>query len=160
MRHLLTHSSGLDATAPLFREIQGRPAYVERIAAMDLVYPPGSRSTYSDLGILLLGEILERTAGQPLEAFVRERVLDPLGMRDTMFRPPARLRPRIAPTEVDPWRGRLIQGEVHDENAFALGGIAPHAGLFGTAADLARFAVPSASAAAKAPARSPLLAQR
>lgn len=140
VRHLLTHSSGLPAVAPLYKEIRGREAYLERIQAMDLEYPPGSRSTYSDLGIILLGEILERTAGQPLEAFVRERVLGPLGMRDTRFRPPAELWPRIAPTEVDPWRGRLIHGEVHDENAFALGGAAPHAGLFGTAGDLARFA--------------------
>jgi len=140
VRHLLTHSSGLEATAPLYKEIQGRKAYVERIQAMDLAYPPGSRSVYSDLGIILLGEILERIAGQPFEAFVRERVLDPLGMHDTLFRPPAGLRPRIAPTEVDPWRGRLVHGEVHDENAFAMGGVAPHAGLFSTAGDLARFA--------------------
>lgn len=140
VRHLLTHSSGLEGVMPLFREVQGRPAYLQRLQALDLVYPPGSRSVYSDPGIILLGEILERTAGRPLEAFVRERVLEPLGMRDTMFRPPSRLRPRIAPTEFDPWRGRLVQGEVHDENAFALGGAAPHAGLFGTAPDLARFA--------------------
>lgn len=140
VRHLLTHSSGLDAVAPLFREIRGKEAYVERIQALDLVYPPGSRSLYSDLGIILLGEILERAAGQPLEAFVRDRVLTPLKMHETMYRPPPELRARIAPTEYDPWRGRLIQGEVHDENAFALGGAAPHAGLFGTAGDLARFA--------------------
>lgn len=140
VRHLLTHSSGLPAVAPLYKEIQGKKAYLQHIQAMDLEYPPGSRSVYSDLGIILLGEILEQTAGQSLETFVRERVLDPLGMRDTMFRPPAKLRPRVAPTEFDPWRGRLIQGEVHDENTFALGGIAPHAGLFGTAPDLARFA--------------------
>ncbi|HSF41228.1 MAG TPA: serine hydrolase domain-containing protein [Thermoanaerobaculia bacterium] len=140
VRHLLTHSSGLPAVAPLYQEIRERAAYLERIQAMALEFPPGSRSTYSDLGIILLGEILERTAGQPLDAFVRERVLEPLGMRDTLFRLPVELRPRIAPTEVDPWRGRLIQGEVHDENAFAMGGVAPHAGLFGTAGDLARFA--------------------
>lgn len=140
MRHLLTHSSGLAALAPLYKEIEGRPAYLERIQAMDLVYPTGSRSLYSDLGIILLGEILEKTAGQPLDTFVEERVFAPLGMRATQFRPPAELRPRIAPTEEDPWRGRLVHGEVHDENAFAMGGVAPHAGLFGTAGDLARFA--------------------
>lgn len=140
VRHLLTHSSGLPALAPLYQEIQGREAYVERIQAMDLVYPVGSQSTYSDLGIILLGAILERAAGQPLDAFVRARVLDPLEIRDTLFRPSPDLRSRIAPTEIDPWRGRLVQGEVHDENAFAMGGVAPHAGLFGTAGDLARFA--------------------
>ena len=71
---------------------------------------------------------------------MRARVFAPLGMHDTMFRPPAELRPQIAPTENDPWRGRVVQGEVHDENAFAMGGVAPHAGLFSTAGDLARFA--------------------
>ena len=140
VRHLLTHSSGLPAVAPLFKEIRGRKAYLERIQAMDLEYPPGSRSTYSDLGVILLGEILERVAGQSIETFVKERVFGPLGMRDTLFNPPAELRPRIAPTEQHPWRGRMAQGEVHDENAFAMGGVAPHAGLFGTAGDLARFA--------------------
>jgi CubicO group peptidase (beta-lactamase class C family) len=140
VRHLLTHSSGLAATAPLYQEIQGRTSYRERIEAMDLTYPPGSRSVYSDLGIILLGEILEQASGRPFEDLVRERVLDPLGMRDTMFRPPAELRSQSAPTELDPWRGRMVQGEVHDENAFALGGVAPHAGLFATASDLARFA--------------------
>ncbi len=140
VRHLLTHSSGLPALAPLYQEIQGRQAYLERIQAMDLVYPTGSRSTYSDLGIILMGAILERTAGQTLDGFVRARVFDPLEMHDTLFLPPAELRSRIAPTEIDPWRGRLVHGEVHDENAFAMGGVAPHAGLFGTAGDLARFA--------------------
>jgi CubicO group peptidase (beta-lactamase class C family) len=140
VRHLLSHSSGLPATAPLYREARGKAEFVARIEAMDLAYPPGSKSVYSDLGIILLGEILERLVGQPLEVLARERVLEPLGMRDTLFLPPARLRPRIAPTEFDPWRGRLIQGEVHDENAYAMGGAAPHAGLFGTAGDLARLA--------------------
>jgi CubicO group peptidase (beta-lactamase class C family) len=140
VRHLLTHSSGLPALAPFFKEIRGKEAYLERIQAMDLTYPPGSRSVYSDPGIILLGEILEQVAGQPLETFVRERVLGPLGMKDTMYRPSPELLPRIAPTEFDPWRGRLVHGEVHDENTFAMGGIAPHAGLFGTAGDLSRFA--------------------
>jgi len=140
VRHLLTHSSGLPAIVPLYQEVQGWEAFRERIEALDLDYPTGSRSVYSDPGIILLGEILEQAAGQPLEAFVRERIFAPLGMRDTLFQPPAELRPRIAPTEFDPWRGRLIQGEVHDENAFAMGGVAPHAGLFGTAGDLARCA--------------------
>jgi CubicO group peptidase (beta-lactamase class C family) len=140
VERLLTHSSGLPAHLPLYQEIQGKQAFVERISAADLVYAPGTRSTYSDLGVILLGEILERVAGEPLEAFVRRRVLDPLGMQDSLFRPGPALFARIAPTEIDPWRGRLLRGEVHDENAHALGGIAPHAGLFGTAPDLARFA--------------------
>jgi beta-glucosidase-like glycosyl hydrolase/CubicO group peptidase (beta-lactamase class C family) len=138
--HLLTHSAGVDWWAPLFKEIQGKEAYLRRILAMDLAYAPGTKSVYSDLGVILLGEILERVAGQDLESFARARILGPLGMKDTTFRPGPELLPRIAPTENDPWRGHVLRGEVHDENAFALGGVAPHAGLFGTAPDLARFA--------------------
>jgi CubicO group peptidase (beta-lactamase class C family) len=137
---LLTHSSGLPWWAPLYREVKGKRDYLQRILAMDLAYEPGTKSVYSDLGVILLGEVLERVAGEPLEAFARRRVLDPLGMKDTLYRPGPALLARIAPTERDPWRGRLLRGEVHDENAFAMGGVAPQAGLFGTAADLARFA--------------------
>lgn len=138
--HLLTHSSGLPAGAPLYRELRGGDAFVEAIAEMELEYAPGSRSVYSDLGFVLLGAALERAAGEPLESFVRRRVFAPLGMDDTTFRPGPELLPRIAPTEEDPWRGRLVRGEVHDENAWAMGGVAPHAGLFGTASDVGRFA--------------------
>ncbi len=107
---------------------------------MGLVYEPGTKSLYSDLGVILLGEVLERVAGEALESFALKRILEPLGMNDTRYHPAPSLLPRIAPTEQDVWRGRVVRGEVHDENAFALGGIAPHAGLFGTAPDLARFA--------------------
>lgn len=140
VRHLLTHSSGIDWWAPLYRELSGRAAFLDRIYSMPLVSEPGAQMKYSDLGILLLGEVLERVAGRPVDELVRERLFEPLGMRDTGWRPEARLATRIAPTEFDPWRGRVVHGEVHDENAFALGGVAPHAGLFGTARDLARFA--------------------
>lgn len=140
VRQLLTHSSGIDWWAPLYEELAGQAAYVERIQAMDLVYEPDSRFLYSDLGMILLGEILQRVAGRSLDDFVRERVFEPLGMSDTGFRPAADRLQRIAPTENDPWRGRVLRGEVHDENAHALGGVAPHAGLFSTASDLARFA--------------------
>lgn len=138
--HLLTHSGGLDWTAPLYKELKGGEAYLRRIQAMDLVYEPGTKSVYSDLGTILLGEVLERAAGQGLDEFARRRIFEPLGMTDTLYRPGPDRLPRIAPTEEDPWRGRLLRGEVHDENAFALGGVAAHAGLFGTAPDLARFA--------------------
>jgi beta-glucosidase-like glycosyl hydrolase/uncharacterized protein YbbC (DUF1343 family) len=140
VRHLLTHAAGIDWWAPLFREVSGQAAYVERICAMPLAAEPGAVMKYSDLGIILLGEILERVSGRPLEALVRERVTGPLGMRDTLYRPGPELLSRIPPTEADPWRGRVVHGEVHDENAFAIGGAAPHAGLFSTAPDLARFA--------------------
>ena len=139
-RHLLNHSSGLDWGAPLHLEIEGRRAYVERILQMDLLYEPGSRSLYSDLGFILLGEILERIGGAPLEELGTRHVLGPLGMRDTSYLPPSERLERIAPTERDEWRGRMLRGEVHDENAYAMGGVAAHAGLFGTAEDLARFA--------------------
>jgi CubicO group peptidase (beta-lactamase class C family) len=138
--HLLTHSSGMDWWAPLFKEIKGKEAYLQRVQAMPLVFEPGTKSVYSDLGLILLGEILERVAGQDLESFGRDRIFGPLGMKDTLYRPGPDRLPRIAPTENDPWRGRLLRGEVHDENAYALGGVAPHAGLFSTARDLARFA--------------------
>jgi beta-N-acetylhexosaminidase len=136
LRQLLTHSGGLLWWAPLYKELEGKKAYLERIVATDLAYEPGTKSVYSDLGIILLGDILERLGGASFEPMARQRVIDPLDMKDTLYRPPAALLPRIAPTEHDPWRGRMIRGEVHDENAFALGGVAPHAGLFSTASDL------------------------
>ena len=138
--HLLTHSSGLPAWAPLYREADDRAAFRRRILAMDLEYEPGTRSIYSDLGFFLLGEILEGLAGESLDAFAARRILGPLGMTDTGFLPDSSRRSTIAPTERDPWRGRVLQGEVHDENAFFLGGVAANAGLFGTAPDVAVFA--------------------
>jgi CubicO group peptidase (beta-lactamase class C family) len=107
---------------------------------MPLDYTPRTKMVYSDLGILLLGEILERVTGKDLASMAREEIFEPLDMDDTMFQPDASLRSRIAPTERDPWRGRVVQGEVHDENAYGLGGVAPHAGLFSTARSLAQFA--------------------
>ena len=138
--HLLQHSSGLAGWQPLFREISGWDAYVERISQIKLAYAPGQQAVYSDLGFILLGAILERVAGVAWSRLASEWVLTPLGLRETTYCPEAEWRPRVAPTEVCAWRGRLMHGEVHDENAFAMGGIAPHAGLFGTAADLARVA--------------------
>jgi CubicO group peptidase (beta-lactamase class C family) len=140
VRHLLTHSGGLQWWAPLYKEVRGKEAYLERIVAMELAYDPGAKTVYSDLGIILLGDILERVSGTPFEDLARKRVLEPLAMKDSRYRPPAGLLDRIAPTENDPWRGRVVRGEVHDENALALGGVAPHAGLFATAPDLAHLA--------------------
>jgi CubicO group peptidase (beta-lactamase class C family) len=140
VRHLLTHSGGLQWWAPLYKELKGKKAYLERIVAMDLAYDPGAKTVYSDLGIILLGDILERVSGTPFEELAQKRVLEPLAMKDARYRPPADLLDRIAPTENDPWRGRVVRGEVHDENALALGGVAPHAGLFATATDLSHLA--------------------
>ena len=138
--HLLEHSSGMPGWLPLFREVSGWPAYVERIEQLDLTHAPGAQAEYSDLGFILLGAILERVAGEPWERLVREWILTPLGMSETAYCPEPAWRPRVAPTELCGWRGRLLHGEVHDENAFAMGGVAPHAGLFGTAGDVARLA--------------------
>ncbi|MEP7343956.1 MAG: serine hydrolase domain-containing protein [Gemmatimonadaceae bacterium] len=140
VRHLLTHSSGLPAWRPLYKEA-GSP-----VDAMDLVYltpldtTPGVRMVYSDLGAILLGEVVRAVSGETLDGYVTTHVFGPLGMRDTQYLPPYALRPRIAPTEIDSWRQRHLRGEVHDENAFALGGISAHAGLFSTASDLVRLA--------------------
>src|SRR4051812_39373920 len=95
---------------------------------------------YSDIGAILLGKIVERVSGETLDAYLQRHVFGPLGMRDTRYKPPASLRYRMAPTEIDPWRGRHLLGEVHDENAFALGQVSGHAGLFSTARDLQRLA--------------------
>jgi CubicO group peptidase (beta-lactamase class C family) len=95
---------------------------------------------YSDIGAILLGKIVERVSGESIDAYLARHVVGPLGMRDTRDRPDSSLLSRIAPTEQDPWRGRHIRGEVHDENAAALGGVSAHAGLFSTAHDLERLA--------------------
>ncbi len=146
LRDLLAHSSGLPCCTELFRELgedldrdEARGRYLEHIAGTELAVARRERAIYSDLGVLLLGEILERGSDRGLAQQVEEEVLEPLGLSDTGYVPPEELRERIAPTEFDSWRGRLPHGEVHDENTLALGGIAPHAGLFGTARDVAVF---------------------
>src|SRR5437667_359879 len=123
---LLTHSSGLAAWAPLYKEVHGKEEFLGRVVSMDLAYVPGTKSVYSDLGFFLLGEVLERVAGEPIDAFVTRRVFEPLGMKSTMFCPSRDLVSCIPPTERDAWRGRLVRGEVHDHNAFAVGGVAAH----------------------------------
>ena len=140
IRDLLTHSAGLPASATLYREAGDRAAALDRTCRMDLDYEPGTKSVYSDLSMDLLAATIEQVTGERLDAAAATLVFRPLGMNDTLFRPSAALRPRIAPTENNTWRGRMLRGEVHDDNAYAMGGVAGHAGLFGTAPDLARFA--------------------
>jgi serine-type D-Ala-D-Ala carboxypeptidase len=101
---------------------------------------PGARMVYSDIGAYMLGRLVERVAGEKLDAYVRNHVFGPLGMTETMYRPPATLLSRIAPTEVDSTRGGKVHGLVHDERAYYLGGVSAHAGIFSSAHDLARFA--------------------
>lgn len=140
VRHLLTHRSGLPAGRELWR-MASSPSEARRIVlTTPLACQPGACFIYSDLGADVLGWVVESVAGLRLDTFLGERVFKPLGMNDTFFNPPDSVRYRIAPTEVTPPRGYPVKGEVHDENAFALGGVAGHAGLFSTAADLAVFA--------------------
>ena len=138
VRHLLTHSSGLPAWRPLYKEATSPAQALALVLATPLDTVPGVRMVYSDLGAILLGQIVNRVAGVPFNVLATREVFEPLGMRETTWLPPKSKLPRIAPTEIDPWRQRHLRGEVHDENAFALGGISSHAGLFSTAADLAR----------------------
>jgi CubicO group peptidase (beta-lactamase class C family) len=140
VRQLLTHHSGLPPGRDIWRMTHD-PAEARRLViATPLICPPGKCYEYSDAGADILGMMVESVSGTTLDKFVAERVFKPLGMNDTFFRPSAELRARIAPTEVMPPRGYPLRGEVHDENAFVLGGVAGHAGLFSTATDLAVFA--------------------
>ncbi len=141
VRHLLTHTSGLPAWVPLYLETNDAEDALRYIYESELENPPGEHYSYSDLGAILLGKVVERVANTSLDTFLKERPFQPLGMTGTQYRPPVELQERIAPTEEDSWRGRLLRGEVHDRNAFHLGGISGHAGLFSTAPDLARFAI-------------------
>ena len=138
VRHLLDHSSGLPAHARLWEQATGRTAIERAIADLALTHAPGARAVYSDPGFMLLGFLLESITGRSLDAeFASLPIFSETGL---LFRPSLDLRKRIAPTEHDPWRGRLLCGEVHDENAAALGGVAGHAGLFGTAEAVGVFA--------------------
>lgn len=140
VRMLLEHRSGLPAGRDLWRTAHSPEEARDMVISTPLDCAPNECYEYSDLGADMLGFIVEAASGERLDQFLSERVFQPLGMGDTFFRPADSLRDRIAPTEVTPPRGYPIQGEVHDENAFALGGIAGHAGLFSTASDLAVFA--------------------
>jgi CubicO group peptidase (beta-lactamase class C family) len=163
IRHLLTHTSGLKPWRPFHEALLERErktgdhilctpaakeAVLERIFRSTLVHEPGEAAVYGDLDFILLGAVVEAVSGQPLDEFAAERVFRPLGMQDARFvrlgegQPPLgdALRRRFAATESCPWRGRVLWGEVHDPNAWAMGGVAGHAGLFATAGDVMRFA--------------------
>jgi uncharacterized protein YbbC (DUF1343 family) len=149
IRHLLTHTSGLAPDLPLEVEFNGAAEAIRRANDLATTAPPGEKFIYSDINFFLLGDIVRRVSGERLDAYVRTHLFDPLGMADTTFLPPASLRPRIAPTE----RCRplswpcpsaaqdvpFLRGVVHDPTARRMDGVAGHAGLFSTAADLSRF---------------------
>jgi serine-type D-Ala-D-Ala carboxypeptidase len=159
VRHLLSHSAGLPAWKAFFEDVvrnekSGRINFVASRAAKNFVFeqihrektlnPPGARTLYSDLGFMILGEAVEILTGNTFDRFCQERIFKPLGLRSTGFIDLSQLRTHriqpvenmIAPTENCPWRKKILCGEVHDDNAYAMGGVAGHAGLFSSARDL------------------------
>ena len=163
-RHLLNHSAGLPAWKAFFEDIiknekSGRINFIASRAAKNYVYeqihreksvtPPGSQSVYSDLGFIILAEAVEVLTGNTFDRFCQERIFKPLGLRSTGFVDLTQLRTRrlqpveevIAPTESCPWRKKILCGEVHDDNAYAMGGVAGHAGLFSSAHEVHAFLV-------------------
>ncbi|MBI4488582.1 MAG: beta-lactamase family protein [Deltaproteobacteria bacterium] len=161
-RHLLAHCSGLPAWRPYYEEIvkeekEGKINFVASRAAKSYVFeqirrerpasPPGTRSLYSDLGFMLLGEVIEEISGRTLDRYCQEKIFKPMGLRSTSFVDLTQLRTRrlqpiqemIAPTENCPWRRKILCGEVHDDNAYAMGGVSGHAGLFSSARDIHLF---------------------
>ena len=141
VRQLLTHSSGLPSWRPLYLEASDRRQALDTLYATPLDTLPGVRYRYSDLGAITLGLVAESVVGRPLDEIMLKQVWRPLGMSSTGYVPDAHLLDHMAPTERDPVRGRIIRGEVHDENCWRLGGVSGHAGLFSNAPDLARFAL-------------------
>lgn len=161
-RHLLSHSSGLPAWRPYYREIASREAKEGRVSllgtrsAREFVYtqlqrekleaPPGQKAIYSDLGFMLLGAVIEEISGVGLDQYCQDKIFRPLGLGSTMFINLELLRrhqiqpmlEKFAPTERCPWRKRILCAEVHDDNAYAMGGVAGHAGLFSTVDDIDR----------------------
>ena len=141
LRMLLAHSSGLPAYEKLFLRYRTREELLSAAFTAPLATEPGTKAEYSDIGFITLGVALERIADEPFDRFCQREVFGPLGMTHTAFKPPAAWRSAIVPTADDQYfRHRTIQGEVQDENASVLGGVAGHAGVFSTAEDLATFA--------------------
>ncbi len=143
LRHLMTHTSGLQPFRPFYKEgITTRQAVIDAIFDEGLVYTPGSEMRYSDFNMILMALIIEKISGLDLATYAKQNIFDPLGMYNTGFRRAgAGSDYRVVPTEIDNvFRKKLMQGEVHDETAFVMGGTAGHAGLFSTAEDLSKFA--------------------
>ena len=141
VRHLLLHRAGLPPFRRFFLEMEGRDAYRDAIGALPLDHTPGERTVYSDIGLMTAAFIVEAVTGMTLDDFLRTEVWRPLGMADTGFNPDSALWDRVATTELDEgYRGFHVHGVVHDENAYAIGGVAGHAGLFSSARDLAVYA--------------------
>ena len=141
LRMLLAHSSGLPAYIKLFQTAHNKDELLTQALRVPLTANPGSRAEYSDIGFILLGQAMEKLFGEPLDQFCRREIFAKLNLNHTCFNPPAGLKLAIPPTEDDrAFRHRLIQGEVNDENAFVMGGVAAHAGCFSTVLDVSVFA--------------------
>ena len=139
VRMLLDHTSGLKSYVPIYRKAgRSRSRMISLLYAQPLVRTPGDSAEYSDLNAMLLGLVIESVSKTTLDRFADAEVFDPLGMTETRFSLPARLKRRTAPSGM--WRGQPVPGDVNDQNAAAFGGVAGHAGVFSTASDLARFA--------------------
>ncbi len=140
IRNLMTHYSGLRPDLDIDPAWTGYDTGIRKAVIDKPAGPPGVNFVYSDINFELLGEIVHRVSGQPLDQFAREQIFEPLGMRETNFKPAATLTARIAPTEIDAATGKPWRGVVHDPTARYMGGVAGHAGVFSTADDLSRYA--------------------
>ncbi len=141
VRNLLTHSSGLNSGEVLWKQAKDRQGIMNLVYKMPVDWEPGTRYEYRDYNMILMGEIIQRISGLPLDQFLERNVFIPLDMKDTSYNPQPELLDRIPPTEQDDvLRHALVHGVVHDENAYLMGGVSGHAGLFSTASDLSRFA--------------------
>lgn len=139
--HLLAHSSGLPAYEKLFLRAKNRDELLQHAFQVPLKHDPGTHAEYSDVGFIILGVALERITGEPLDRFCQREFFGPIGMTHTAYNPPASWKSEIPPTADDKtFRHRVIQGEVFDENASVMGGVAPHAGVFSSASEVATFA--------------------
>ncbi len=141
LRMLLAHTSGLPEYVRLFETAANRDELAAMALRVPLTHEPGSHTEYSDIGFIILGEVLAQVAGERLDKFCQREIFRPLGMADTTFRPPATWKLQIPPTEDDrKFRKRIVRGEVHDENAWVMEGVSGHAGVFASAYDVAQFA--------------------
>ena len=140
VRHLLTHTSGLPSFRPYDQQTHNPDSLAMLIFNTTLDRAPGDSTVYSDIGAFMMGRVIENASGQRIDKYLRAHVFAPLRMNETMFNPPRSVWKRVAPTEFDSARGGLMRGKVHDERAYYMAGIATHAGLFSSAADLSRFA--------------------
>lgn len=139
IRNLLLHNAGLPPFKNFYNPLLSKEEVFKDICASKINYPVGSKMEYSDLGMITVGKIIEKVTGKTLDAFCKDEIFKPLGMHNTMYNPPRSLKDKCAPTELDNYfRKRQLQGEVHDEAASVLGGVAGHAGLFSTTGDLSK----------------------